>query len=296
MTVTAPHTVYKINKVTGLICSIVDNGREMLASEMKPTNWRAPTDNDRKIKKEWLEFRYNDETVNCRELTYAGGCGKCATVKAKLTVAPLVYCPVLFLDVSYTVYADGSLKVNTDAKLNKARLREDFEMPHLPRFGFEFKMPEENERLVYFGRGEAESYIDKHYASKKGVFETTVTKHFEHYVRPQENMAHSDTDWVAVSNLSGHGLFALSTGKSFSFNCAHFTAHQLTNTKHDYELVPLKETVVNIDYRHTGIGSNSCGPVLHKQWRFDDNEFTFEFRLKPAFINDLDPFEEYGRK
>ena len=109
-------------------------------------------------------------------------------------------------------------------------------------------------------------------------------------------MVHTDTDWVAVSDLCGHGLFALSTGKSFSFNCSHFTPEQLTDTAHDYELVPLKETVVNIDYRHTGIGSGSCGPELAERWRFNEKSFDFSFRLRPSFINDIDPFEEYGRK
>ena len=109
-------------------------------------------------------------------------------------------------------------------------------------------------------------------------------------------MAHTDTDWVAVSNLSGHGLYAFSTDSSFSFNCAHYTAKQLTETAHDYELVPMKETVVNIDYRHAGIGSNSCGPTLAERWRISEEQIDFEFRIKPAFINDLDPFEEFGRK
>ena len=93
------------------------------------------------------------------------------------------------------------------------------------KIGFEFKMPEENERLVYFGRGEAESYIDKHYASKKGVFETTVTDHFEHYVRPQENMAHDDTRWFTIANEAGQGLLiaAAENTHHVSFNVNHFT-------------------------------------------------------------------------
>ena len=157
-------------------------------------------------------------------------------------------------------------------------------------------MPEENERLRYFGRGEVESYVDKCQASRKGVFETMVGDHFEHYVRPQENMAHTETDWVMVSNLSGHGLYAFSTGNSFSFNCSHFTAKDLTDTAHDYELVPRKETVVNIDYRHAGIGSASCGPTLKEELQLRDKEINFSFRLTPAFVNDTDPFEEYGRK
>ena len=108
-------------------------------------------------------------------------------------------------------------------------------------------------------------------------------------------MAHADTEWVSVSNLSGHGLLVLSADKSFSFNCSHFTSAQLTKMAHDFELVPLKETVVNIDYRHSGIGSNSCGPVLNEKWRLDEREFDFSFRLKPSFIDATDPFEESGR-
>ena len=296
ITVVAADTVYTFSKKTGLLCSVVDNGREMLASEMTPTVWRAPTDNDRKVKRDWIAYRYDRMKVICREISYKGGCGKCATVNAKLTMSPIIFRPLMTLDVDYTVFADGSLKVKTHADVLPMKFRSDAVNPPLPRFGFEFTMPEENERLVYFGRGDAESYADKRHASKKGVFDTTVTKNFEHYVRPQENMAHTDTEWFSVSNLSGHGLFAFSTGKSFSFNCAHFSAMQLTETRHDYELVPMKETVVNIDYRHAGIGSASCGPTLDKELQINDKEIDFEFRLKPAFVNDLDPFEEYGKK
>ncbi len=168
--------------------------------------------------------------------------------------------------------------------------------PPLPRLGFTFRMPEENERLRYFGKGPVESYIDKNLASQLGVYETTVSDHFEPYIRPQENMAHTDSEWLALSNISGHGLLALATKKPFSFNCSHFTAQQLTETAHDYELTPLKETVVHIDYRHAGIGSASCGPTLHPRWQLKEDSIDFSFRLLPAFVNDTDPFEETNRK
>ncbi|MBQ8849874.1 MAG: glycoside hydrolase family 2 [Clostridia bacterium] len=289
-------TAYTFCKKCGLVSSIVDNGREMLASPMTPAIWRAPTDNDRKIKSEWRKSGYDIAKVVCRELKVVSADKKAVTLAAKISLSPIKMLPVAKLAVTYTVLADGSLVVNTHADMQKYKYDDKIVRPPLPRFGFEFKMPEENERLRYFGKGDVESYIDKCQASKKGVFETTVTEHFETYVRPQENMAHTDTDWVAVSNLTGHGLYAFSTGNSFSFNCAHYTAKQLTETAHDYELVPLKETVVNIDYRHAGIGSNSCGPSLRKDLRLSEDSIDFEFRIKPAFINDLDPFEEFGRK
>ena len=75
-----------------------------------------------------------------------------------------------------------------------------------------------------------------------------------------------------------------------SFNCCRFTPEQLAATRHDYELKPLRGTVLNVDLRHTGIGSNSCGPQLAKQFRFEDKEFEFSFVLTPCFVNDVDPF------
>ncbi len=291
--VTASETVYTFDKQSGLLCSMIDNGREMLASPLTPTVWRAPTDNDRKVKKEWIAAGYDKAQLACRGFRVTETADRGAVIEAEITMAAYIHMPYLKLKLRYTVLAEGGLVVDTHANVTPVMF--DGENPPLPRFGFEFLMPEENERLRYFGKGETESYVDKNLASRKGVFETAVGDHFEHYVKPQENMAHTDTDWMAVSNLSGHGLYALSTGKAFSFNCSHFTAMDLTETAHDYELVPRKETVVNIDYRHAGIGSNSCGPALHERWRLDEKEFDFSFRLLPSFINDTDPFEEYGR-
>lgn len=168
-------------------------------------------------------------------------------------------------------------------------------MPPLPRLGFELQMPEGSERLRYFGRGPVESYIDKRLASRLGLFETTVTDHFEPYVRPQENCAHADTTWMDISSAAGHGLLFASVNAPFSFNAAHFTPKQLTETGHNYALVPLRETVVNIDYRHAGIGSNSCGPELRQDYRLDAGEYRFSFRILPCIINNTDEFAEAGR-
>jgi len=105
-------------------------------------------------------------------------------------------------------------------------------------------------------------------------------------------MAHTDTKWVSVSSVAGHGLIFLRTDKDFSFNCCHFTPEQLTKTRHDYELVPLKETVVNIDYRHNGIGSASCGPTLPARLSLIEKKISFSFRLLPVFVNNVCPFRE----
>ena len=155
-------------------------------------------------------------------------------------------------------------------------------------------MPSEFEKLKYFGYGPTESYEDKHHATKMGQFCSTVTDHFEHYIKPQENMAHRGTKWVAVYHSSGYGLLATNTEyqHSFSFNCSHFLPKQLANTAHDYELIPLKDTVLNLDARQSGIGSNSCGPELDAAYRMEDVKQYFEIRLLPVSNCDVNPYEK----
>ena len=100
---------------------------------------------------------------------------------------------------------------------------------------------------------------------------------------------------MMVSSVAGHGLLAVTTGAAFSFNCAHYTPEQLTQTCHDYELKPMKETCVNLDTMQSGVGSNSCGPWLDSRWQMNAREYDFSVRLMPVFESGVDPFEEMNR-
>lgn len=281
-------TTYTMDRYHGCLVSMVDNGHELLASPIKPTVWRAPTDNDRNIRHHWQNRGFYGASIKCYGCEVTDSDETSVTVKAQLSMGSAAMKGFLRMEAVYTFHAEGGVTLSYHVKVAE-------NAPFLPRFGVEFLMPEENETLRYFGRGPVESYRDKRHASRQGLFETTVTRHFEHYVRPQENMAHTDTRWMLVSSVAGQGLLAVTTGEAFSFNCAHFTPGQLTETLHDYELVPMKETCVNLDMCHSGIGSNSCGPGLHPQWQLSAKEFSFSVRLMPVFAHAVDPFEEIGR-
>ncbi len=288
ITVETASTTYTVDRYHGLITSMTDNGHELLASAVRPTVWRAPTDNDRNIRHHWQNRGYYGAAIKCYACDVTASDANSVTVTAKLSMSAAVQRPFLHMDAVYTFHAEGGVTLAYHAKVAEGS-------PFLPRFGVEFLMPEENETLRYFGRGPVESYRDKRHASRQGLFETTVTDHFEHYVRPQENMAHADTRWMLVSSVAGQGLLAVTTGKDFSFNCSHFTPKQLTETAHDYELVAMKETCVNLDMIQSGIGSNSCGPGLYPHWQLSEKEFDFSIRLMPVFAHAVDPFEETER-
>ena len=282
-------TVYKLNKGEALITSICNNGKELITTPVAFNIWRAPTDNDRVIKTHWINNKFHQSYSKAYSCEVTETTDKSVTIHAEMAMVAASFIPHIKMSVDYIFFAEGGVEVVVDAHRRVG-------LQPLPRFGVQFNMPEGSEKLRYFGRGPVESYIDKRWASYEGLFESKVSDHFEHYVRPQENMAHTDTKWMQVSSLSGHGLTVARVEDDFSFNCSHFTPHMLTFTNHDFELKPLKETVVNIDYRHAGIGSNSCGPELDNRFKLIQENMVLKFRLIPCNINNIDPFEEIKRK
>ena len=55
----------------------------------------------------------------------------------------------------------------------------------------------------------------------------------------------------------------------------------MTAKAHNHELEESASTVVCVDYMQSGIGSNSCGPELGKQYRLDAESFEFNVLLRP---------------
>lgn len=66
-----------------------------------------------------------------------------------------------------------------------------------------------------------------------------------------------------------------------SFNASHYTQEELTNKGHNFELEESGSTVLCLDYKHNGIGSNSCGPELMEKYRLTDETIDFSIRLIP---------------
>ncbi len=285
------NTVYTVDRQTGMLTSLSHNGKEMLSTPLTLTVWRTPTDNDRRIKADWFAQGLDRATVDCRDCRVSEVGEKFVRVNADLSLGAPIRRPVARVKATYTFLAKGGVRLDFDTQVR------DFSKEHgLPRFGVQLECPEGFEQLSYFGRGPKGSYADMRAATWLGEFSTTVTDHFEHYIRPQENMAHTDTRWLRLCETGGQALFALATEQPFSFNCSHYTPAQMTEIRHDFDLVPRKETVLNIDYRQNGIGSASCGPELDEKYRFNEKNFHFSFRLLAASESGIDPYAEYGKK
>ncbi len=283
-------TEYTFDISSGLLTSVISDGCEMLTYPLTPVIWRAPIDNDRRQRDKINNAGFERALLYCRRCGIAeksDDCGK-ITVESNFAIGVPGEVPIVELSVAYTIYGSEGVCVGTVVKVREG-------LPPLPRFGFELHMPEGCERFVFSGLGPYESYIDKHRASRLGVYETTATKNFEHYIKPQENMAHSETVWAHISSATGHGLLFVAIDRPFSINCSHYDARALTEARHDSDLREESDTIVYVDYRQNGIGSNSCGPELARNYRFSELDFKFNLRIKPVFINDVIPQREVFR-
>ncbi len=286
ITVEEGDSVYTFSKTNGMLVSLRDNGTEMLLSPMVPTLWRAPTDNDRNEKNNWYAAGFDRLGIKCYEVTLAEKSATCAVVKAHVSLGCDRLSPRCHIRLTYTVTAGMGLTVTTDTEITPPVLQKTF----LPRFGMRLTMPEGMEHLRYLGYGPYESYVDKRLASRLGDFTTTVTDNYEPYIRPQENGAHYDCRFATLLSTSGHGI--LVTADSFSLSASHYSPELLTRTRTRAELKPEHETTLIIDYRQSGIGSNSCGPALDPVYRMTEEKFSFTFRLKPIFADSIDPYRE----
>ena len=262
---------YTIDRRTALFTEMKFAGREYLNHPMELNIWRAPTDNDMYIKAEWKKAHYDKAYTRAYTTEVVQGKHGVKIVSHASVVAETVQ---KILDVTITWKIDASGKIDADIEATK-----DGEFPDLPRFGVRMFLDKKLSDARYFGMGPQESYRDKHQAASHGLYRANVGDLHEDYIRPQENGSHYDCEYVELNN-SRYGIVA-SAEKAFSFNASYYTQEELEKKTHNYELTESDSVVFCVDYALNGIGSNSCGPVVLDQYRFNDVLFRFQFTLVP---------------
>ena len=262
---------YTIDKRTALFTEMKFAGREYLNHPMELNIWRAPTDNDMYIKSEWKKAHYDKAYTRAYTTEVVQGKHGVKITSHASVVAETVQ---KILDVTITWKIEAAGKIDADIEVTK-----DDEFPDLPRFGVRMFLDKKLSAARYFGMGPQESYCDKHQAASHGLYQANVEDLHEDYICPQENGSHYDCEYVELNN-SRYGI-VVSAENAFSFNASYYTQEELEKETHNYELTESDSVVFCVDYALNGIGSNSCGPVVLDQYRFDDVLFRFQFTLIP---------------
>ena len=265
---------YVFSKQSGCFRILNYDQLHLLQRPMEMNIWRAPTDNDMFLKKSWKRFGYDRAIPRVYDVQVEAGDE--VTITASFSIGAISLPNIATGVATWRVHMNGRI----DGSIH---LTQRDGAPALPRFGLRMRLPAEVGHVSYFGFGPYESYKDKHRAGVKHLYEDTVDGMHEDYIRPQENGSRWNCDYVRLGGPLG-GLEV--TGEEFSFNVSRYTQEELERKAHNFELEPCGDTVFCLDYRQNGIGSNSCGPKLNRNYEMP-RAFTFDFSLQPL-SNDIE--------
>ncbi len=265
-TVSVNDVSYSFLKKGASLCSVVRNGKELLAKPLTYDILRGFIDNDRKVKSSWEGAGYLHTQLKTYDVK-AEKVKDAVTVSYDFSIAPVSKQPVLRGTSVFTVRDDGRLDVKVDVK-------KDMSYPYLPRFGVTLYLNGNgDDEISYYGYGPYEAYSDKNQASYPGYFTSRVSDMYEHHIRPQESGSHIGTYETEVNGIH------IQSEKPYSFNASMYSVSGLLAADHDWELKEDGCINLHIDYKMGGAGSASCGPELADEYKVQDGEMSLSFSV-----------------
>ena len=259
---------YTFSRHYGTFTSLIVHGQERLAAPMELTALRAPTDNDRGIaalwvqKDEWQGENWDKQFHKTYSVTTHEN-----TITAQCAIGGVSRLPAVRYTLTASIFADGRIEVQLDGAVRE-------KVFWLPRLGFELTLNHPDAPFRYFGMGPGESYCDSHHHTAMGMYHSTASGEYVPYVMPQEHGNHFGTRMLQIEGMTFTG--------QFECQVSQYDAHALYQAQHTDELRSDRRTHLRIDYKVSGLGSNSCGPCLEPKYRLDEQEIHFGFRITPS--------------
>lgn len=266
-----------LDKTTGLITSYVYDGETIMTAGPTPNYWRARVDNDNdRIDARWENANVGmvlttlDTKVDSRNKTVK------ITAEMKL---PNAADSVQIME--YTIYASGEITIS-------ASLTPGAGLDQLLKYGAEITLPESYENIIYYGAGPQETYQDRRRGAQVGVYETTVSDSFFPFVRPQSSGNHVDVRYIALEDPDSRVGIMVVGSDVLEAGALHFNTKELStdrtnrSKRHPFQLEQTNHTVLSVDYRSRGLGSNSCGPQpLDKYTLPGSSSYSYEYTIVP---------------
>ncbi|HHU71045.1 MAG TPA: DUF4981 domain-containing protein [Clostridiales bacterium] len=261
---------YEFSKIKGCFIRISKNDIDYLKRPMEFNVFRAPTDNDRNIIHSWRDVGYDRMLTRVYKSKVTNKDHE-VIISSDLSFGATYLKNFIEGKVIWHVLNNGAIRLSFSGSFDNELF------PFLPRFGLRMGVPKEFKNVEYYGYGPNESYIDKHQSNYIDLFSTTVEELHEDYIFPQENGSHNYCAYVKLSD--GTNTMSAYGKKPISFNASYYTIEELDKKKHNYELEEADYITLCLDYKNSGIGSNSCGPELKEKYRLNDKKIEWEIGL-----------------
>ena len=263
------------SKGEGGIISLVYDGEEYITRTPKLTFYRALTDNDRGMNAADRDSVWLGASLG---ITFVKDSFSVCEKNGRVTVTAAYESryPELFrCTVSYTMDACGNLSV-------EAVYPGVGNETYVPLFGMDFKLKKGKQYFTYYGLGPKENYKDRKCGARLGVFDSSAEENMADYLIPQECGNREDVRWLKVYDRNHKGILFEADGKPFAMSVLPYSAYELENAMHSYELPQVNYTWVRLMAAQTGVGGDdSWGAPVHERYRLKaDGMLTLKFKIK----------------
>lgn len=263
------------SKQAGTLISVQYDGREMIAQPPHVLFWRATTDNDKGYNQgyeraDWFAASLSRKCVGVELEETAHSATVSYTYKFSISKE-------LVVKVAYTVTEGGEIAVKADYSGAK-------DLPTLPIFALSFKLSADYDMLDWYAMGPEENYIDRAFGARLQAFQTRAGD-ITPYLVPQESGNRTGVRRVAITNALQQGIVITSPAEApVECRISPYTAFELENALHQYELPAVHYTVVTVAGKQMGVGGDdSWGAPVHPEYHIpSDQPLSFEFKIARA--------------
>jgi evolved beta-galactosidase subunit alpha len=262
----------KFNTIEGKLTSITKENTELIEKPLQLKFYRPIIDNYFDYyKANWMPKYINILQEHVKSIDY-----KCEETECIITVCTTVAPPVF--DFGFKCKYEYVIKANGEININLGGLPYGKFNAFLPKIGSTFGISKQFETINWYGRGPGESYEDSKMSSLIKRYESKIENMFTNYIYPQDNGNHLDTKEITLINKNNLSFTIYST-KSFNFSIWPYSSEKIDKAKHTNELVKDDYYTLNLDYKLSGLGSNSCGPLVDKKYQVQFEEFSYSYTL-----------------
>ncbi len=261
---------YLFDERKGFFEKLRFGGREVNIPKRFFNVFRAPTDNDCFEKQNFYRWGLDKAEFFADKTEYYEEDG-CVVFRSFGKLLSKVVEKIADISIVSKIYPDGTIGLCVKAEVNER-------IKYLPRFGMVLELPYEFDSVEYFGMGDRESYIDKCASSCFGYFRSGISEQHEPYIKPQENSSHCNTRYIKV--YGDNDGMKIVPAKPVSFRVGYFSDEQLAQTENNADLHKEATAKLYLDYKMSGVGSNSCGPELDKKYQVDEKNIVFDFEIR----------------
>lgn len=265
------------DKVTGRLIEYEVRKKSLITEGPSLNIWRAPIDNDMYKAADWKEKYFLHRQQEQLEEFLIEKDEEDVLVRIRTHFAPLSMAFGFKVCYTWRVKRSAELILSLDIK----GFRDSGFVPEfIPRVGIELKLPGEMKNVVWYGLGPEENYCDMKSAALMGIYRKTVEEMHVEYAKPQENGHREDVRWLGVGD--GEKSLLICSEKGIGMDVHDYTIEALERACHVGEIERCKETVVHLDAKHSGVGSNSCGEEQTYVNKTKLNDYSMRLILKCA--------------